>query len=142
MKALNLLVAEDNPDHAELIIDVLAECNKDNIIHHVFNGRELLNYLDSISNLNDGPIMLPDIILLDIKMPLVGGIDALKVLKSHSVYKTIPVIVLSTSAHDKDIADCYEQGANSYIVKPFESADFELKLHELNAYWANISELP
>lgn len=142
MKSLNILVAEDNDDHAELIIDALAESSHETQVHRVSNGRELLNYLDECLTPDVGPKRLPDIILLDIKMPLVSGIGALETLKSHAVYKTIPVLMLSTSAHDDDVEKCYQLGANSYIVKPFDHEQFEKKIQEVYRYWGDTSLLP
>jgi len=140
MKALDIVIAEDNDDHAEMIVESLEEYNPKNTITRCSNGEELLKLLEQRSAAQSGNP--PDLVLLDIKMPGLGGINVLRSIKSNATLKAIPVMMVSTSNHNADIRKCYELGANSYIVKPFDYKTFANKIHELNAYWAKVSETP
>ncbi len=136
---LNILLAEDNEDHAELIIDTLESFNISNRIVHVTNGEEVLDLLErSINN----PSLQPNLILLDLKMPRMDGITTLKHIRQMAAFKTIPVIMVSTSSIDIDIESCYAMGANSYITKPLQFEEFTRKIRELNLYWVLTSEIP
>jgi CheY-like chemotaxis protein len=139
-KPLNIILAEDNVDHAELMIETLEELNTHNRITHVHNGKELLAFLEE--TLAEGSEFTPDIILLDIKMPLLGGIETLASIKKNPAFKKLPVIMVTTSKNDKEISICYELGASSYITKPLHFEDFVRKMRELNKYWVNTTELP
>lgn len=141
MKPLRILIAEDNDDHAELIMDVLEESSCPSVVERKVNGRDLLDYIELLAAA--GPnVPLPELILLDIKMPLVNGISALEHLKKHPTLKKIPVIMLSTSANAEEVERCYGLGANSYIVKPFDHTEFEHKLRNLRGYWSETTLLP
>jgi len=139
MKSLHILVAEDNEDHAEMIIDALKEYNQNNIVTHFSNGALLMTYLMQLKKIKES---MPDLVLLDIKMPVMGGLEALKLIKDNVWLKHIPVIMVSTSDNELDIGRSYENGANSYILKPFSHADFVRKMHEINRFWVDISRLP
>lgn len=138
-KALNVLLAEDNADHAELIMDSLKDFNIDNQITHVSNGEDLLDCLEKALGDNS---RLPDLILLDLKMPRLDGKGALREIKNNPALRSIPVLVLTTSASQSEIEECYNYGACSYIIKPLNIEDLDRKLRDLNLYWVNTSELP
>ncbi|MDX1695394.1 MAG: response regulator [Ketobacteraceae bacterium] len=139
MKALTILLAEDNEDHAELIIESLRDFNVGNEVIHVADGQALIDYL---AELRDAPDRLPDLILLDLKMPRLDGKGALRIIKEDEVYRTIPVLVVTTSGNQVEIEECYKFGANSYITKPLKFDDFHRKIRDLNLYWVITSELP
>ena len=84
----------------------------------------------------------PDLILLDLKLPKVSGRQLLKELKSHDDFRRIPVIVLTTSSNPRDIVDCYDMGANSFITKPVEYTEFEQVVKTISSYWFGIAKLP
>jgi len=142
VKPLTILLAEDNHDHAELIIDTLEEFHLGNKIVHVTNGEDALKYLTELHVDEDGQTMKPDLVLLDLKMPRLDGIGTLRAIRQRTELQTLPVIVVSTSSTDKDVNECYELGANSYITKPIQFEEFTRKIRELNLYWVLTSELP
>lgn len=135
---LRVLLVEDNPAHAELIIRSLREHQIPSDIYHASDGEIALNYLfhrPPYQNLAENP--LPHIILLDIRMPKINGLDVLKEIKKDSQLKTIPVIILTTSEADQDIAKAYDHHANSYLVKPVDFQKFVQLMQEFGFYWLN-----
>ncbi|MCK4265760.1 MAG: response regulator [Thermoplasmata archaeon] len=138
-----IMLVEDNEDHLELTISALKEANMKNNIVALKDGREAIAYLKGegeYSNRKAHP--LPMLILLDLKMPRVGGKEVLKVIKGDERLRTIPVVMLTSSAMEKDIEDCYDLGANSYIVKPVSFGDFVEKVKSIPLYWLLINSLP
>lgn len=139
--SLVILLAEDNSDHAELIIEAFNSFDDDNIIYHVCNGEEALQYLDAAFSFA-GSRPVPDLIILDLKMHRLDGKNTLKSIRANPRTKHIPVIIISTSSADIDVNDCYQLGANSYISKSIDFDAFIKKMASLNEYWARISEIP
>jgi len=137
-REVELLLVEDNPNDAELTLRALRKNNLANTVVHVKDGAEALDLFfgDSAA---DGEIT-PKAILLDLKLPKVGGIEVLERLKSDERTKTIPVIVLTSSREDTDLQRCYELGVNSYIVKPVEFENFIKAVTELGFYWLLLNE--
>lgn len=142
IKPLTILLAEDNSDHAELIIETLKDFNLGNKIHHVENGEKALVYLNNEAPYEDQSYASPDLILMDQKMPMLDGLGTLKEIRRQDKFKHIPVIMISTSTVDAEIAQCFEAGANSYITKPLSFEDFSKKIRDLNLYWVLTSEIP
>ncbi|MDO6561328.1 response regulator [Paraglaciecola chathamensis] len=142
MEPLKILIAEDNDDHAEMIIDALEEHNPENKIERFINGQLLISYLEELTQRDDTESLMPDLILLDIKMPIMGGLQALKIIKQNIALRHIPTMIVSTSEYSLDIEKGYQYGANSYIVKPFDYADFARKICEVSRFWVDISEPP
>lgn len=141
MNALHILVAEDNEDHAEMIMDTLEDCNKNNKIIHFSNGELLIAHLFNVIALDTTEKQMPDLVLLDIKMPIMDGLEALKIIKNNAALKHIPVMMVSTSENAIDIEKSYKYGANSYIVKPFDYEGFAKKIGEVHHFWTDISEI-
>lgn len=138
-----ILLVEDNTSDASLTIMALKEKNLANNIVHVKDGQEALDYIFaegafSGRNIED----IPSVILLDLKMPRVNGIEVLQKIKSDERTKTIPVVVFSSSQEDPDVKTCYELGVNSYIVKPLEFESFMKVASELGLYWMLMNHLP
>lgn len=133
-KVVDILLAEDNQDDADLTIRALKKNNL-NSLHHVEDGVEALEFIFSSDGLNT-----PKLILLDVKMPRMSGIDVLKKLKSDQSTKSIPVVMLTSSKEEPDIRECYELGVNSYIVKPVEFDEFMKVVAELGVYWVNSNQ--
>lgn len=134
---VEIILVEDNPDDAALTIRALKKQNLANKLVHLKDGVEALDFVFGKGeyegrNVNN----IPKVILLDLKMPKVNGIEVLQKLKSTASTKMIPVVILTSSAEDPDIKRCYELGANSYIVKPVEFDDFTRKISDLGMYWA------
>ncbi len=133
---LEILLVEDNPNDAELTIRALKKKNLANKIIHLKNGAEALDFIFCEGNYKSRNINnKPKAILLDLKMPKVNGIEVLKKIKTDNRTKTIPVIILTSSAEDPDVKTCYELGVNSYIVKPVGFDNFSKAVADLGMYW-------
>jgi len=130
---MDILLVEDNPDHAELTRQVLDEGQVANQVYWVKDGREALDYLFRIGKYASAA--RPGLILLDINLPKVGGIDVLKAVKQDEDLRMIPVIMLTTSDREEEIVKSYSGGANSYITKPVKFQDFMEKVRALKFYW-------
>lgn len=135
-KITELLLVEDNLYDAELTLSALRKKNLANHVEHVEDGAEALDFIYTRGKFEyrkGRPH--PSLILLDLKMPKVNGIEVLEKLKSDPATKTIPVVVLTSSNEDPDIKKCYELGVNSYIVKPVDFEDFIATVIDLGLYW-------
>ena len=139
-RELDILLIEDNPDHVELILKTLEENNVLNEVYVVTNGEDALDFLYQRGKYADAP--RPGVILLDIKLPRVDGIEVLRQIKADAKLKPIPVVMLTTSAGEREIVESYNYGANSYIVKPVDFQQFAKVIKELKLYWMVISSLP
>lgn len=138
---VEIILVEDNPDDAALTIRALKKQNLANRLVHLKDGAEALDFMFGNGEYKGrNTSNIPKVILLDLKMPKVNGIEVLQKLKSEPATKVIPVVVLTSSAEDPDINKCYELGANSYIVKPVEFEDFTRKISELGMYWAVLNK--
>ena len=140
MKAIDILVIEDNDDHADLILDSLLQFNSENRVFRLPGGEDIIAMLNDRDSGKEWEY--PDIILLDLKMPRVDGIEVLRQLKSDPDWKKIPVVILTTSSIPKDINTCYELGANSFVSKPLSYTDFMNTVGRINRYWVDTSRLP
>lgn len=131
-----VMLVEDNVDHAELVIRTLEEHHISNKVLHFLDGQSALDYLlrrGDFSELTE--IERPHVILLDLRLPRVDGMDVLKAIKEDADLKTIPVVVLTTSEAEKDVARAYYNHANSYLVKPVGFDDFKKLMDDLGFYW-------
>ena len=137
---VDILLVEDNPDHVELILKALRDNNVLNEVHVVTNGEEALDFLYQRGEHADA--LRPGFILLDIKLPRVDGIEVLRRIKADPKLKSIPVVMLTTSAGEEEIVESYSCGANSYIVKPVDFEQFAKAIKELRLYWLVINRLP
>ncbi|MEX0685925.1 MAG: response regulator [Balneolales bacterium] len=140
---LEILLVEDNMSDAELAIRALNKKNLYNPIVHLKDGSEAVNYLFGKEKYSDRDLSIkPKVILLDLKMPKIDGIEVLRRIKLDENTKTIPVVILTSSNEDPDIKRCYELGANSYIVKPVEFDSFLESVSEVGLYWMVINRAP
>lgn len=140
---IEILLVEDNPQDAELTIRALKKYNLSNKMVHLKNGAEALDFLFSRGEYAGHMMMtIPKIILLDLKMPKINGLEVLREIKSHEKLKVIPVVVLTSSSEDPDIKECYRLGVNSYIVKPVAFSDFLAAVSELGLYWLLLNKPP
>ena len=138
---VEILFVEDNIDDANLTIRALAKSGFTNKLHHVKDGAEALDFMYCKGNYALRNIKeTPKLILLDLKMPKVSGMQVLEKIKSDPTFKSIPVVILTSSNEDPDIAKCYALGANSYIVKPVDSNNFFLAIKEIGMYWMILSQ--
>ncbi len=140
---IEILLVEDNPNDAELTLRALKKRHLANRIVHLKNGEEALDFIHGVNSFEGRDTRnQPKLILLDLKMPKVDGIEVLRNLKSNDVTKTIPVVVLTSSKEDPDIKICYELGVNSYIVKPVGFEAFINAISELGFYWLLLNQNP
>lgn len=140
---VEILFAEDSIDDANLTIRALTKSGFTNKIHHVKDGAEALDFIYckgiyASRNIKENP----KLILLDLKMPKVSGMQVLEKVKSDPDIKSIPVVILTSSKEDPDVVKCYALGANSYIVKPVDSNNFFHAIKEIGLYWMILSVPP
>ncbi|HOG18013.1 MAG: Response regulator rcp1 [Syntrophaceae bacterium PtaU1.Bin231] len=140
---IDILLVEDNPRDAEMTIRALKKRNLANPLHVVEDGEEALDFIfcrgayEGRTGLN-----LPKVILLDLKLPKVNGLEVLKALKSDERMKSIPVVVVTSSKEDPDIKAAYALGANSYVIKPVDFDDFLDAMSSLGLYWLLVNQPP
>ena len=142
-KAVEVLLVEDNPRDAELTIRALKRNNLANRLHHVEDGAEALDFLFGRGKYEgrlSGPV--PRVILLDLKLPKVSGLEVLRLMKGHHRLSTIPVVVVTSSAEDPDMQAAYHLGANSYVVKPVTFDEFMEAMSKLGVYWLILNHPP
>lgn len=140
---VEILLVEDNEGDAELTIRALRKNHLANKLVHLENGAEALDYIFGEGEYANRDISnLPKMILLDLNMPKVNGIEVLQKLKSDERTKMIPVVVLTSSKEDPDIIKCYKLGVNSYVVKPVEFDSFANAVSELGLYWMVLNQPP
>jgi two-component system response regulator len=138
---VEILFVEDSMDDATLTIRALAKSGFTNKLLHVKDGAEALDFIYCKGNYALRNIMeKPKLILLDLKMPKVSGMQVLKKVKSDPDFNSIPIVILTSSREDPDVKKCYSLGANSYIVKPVDSNNFFNAIKEIGMYWMILSE--
>ena len=143
MEQKNILLVEDNPDDIELARRAFKKVNINNNMVITHDGAETLEYLHGKGKYQGRNIEdLPRIILLDLKMPKVHGLEVLKHVRENQQTKYIPVIILTSSQDKKDVIRSYELGANSYIVKPIDFLKFSEVVQQIVIYWLTLNEQP
>ena len=131
-----VMLIEDNIDHAELVVRTLEDHLISNKVRHFLDGQSALDYLFRRGEFSEATeTQRPHVILLDLRLPRVDGIDVLKAIKEDANLKSIPVVVLTTSEAEKDVAKAYYNHANSYLVKPVGFEDFKKLMDDLGFYW-------
>lgn len=141
--AVEILLVEDNPQDLELALRALRKANLANRIQVARDGAEALDFIlcqgaYAARNVNESP----RVILLDLKLPKVDGLEVLARIKSDPRTRTIPVVVLTTSNEHRDLSESYRLGANSYIVKPVDFDQFTAAVRELGLYWLVLNQRP
>jgi two-component system response regulator len=136
LRALEILLVEDSDEDAELTLRALKKRRLANHVHRVRDGEEALEFLFGTGRYADRGASHPRVVLLDLKLPKVGGLEVLQAIRKDPRTATTPVVVLTSSAEDRDLAECYRLGANSYIVKPVEFTGFVEAVEQLGFYWA------
>ena len=140
---VEILLIEDNPDEAELAIRSLKKNNLANNLVHIDDGAEALDYIFCRGNYSEKDIsIVPKVILLDLKLPKVGGLEILRQVKNDSRTKIIPIVILTSSKEDSDLIEGYNLGVNSYIVKPVNFESFAKAIAELGFYWIILNQQP
>lgn len=141
LNEVEILLVEDNPNDAELALRALKKRNLANRVLHVKDGAEALEFLFADGSYNERQIEhAPRVVLLDLKLPKVDGLEVLRQIKADERTKAIPVVVLTSSREDSDLTECYKLGVNSYIVKPVEFENFSKVISELGFYWMLLNQ--
>ncbi len=140
--ALEILLVEDTDEDAELTLRALQKHRLANHVHRVSDGAEALEFLFGTGRYSNRGVGQPRVVLLDLKLPKVGGIEVLKAIRADPRTAVTPVVVLTSSAEDRDLDECYRLGANSYIVKPVEFSGFVEAVKQLGLYWAVLNHPP
>ena len=140
---INLLLVEDNDAHADLVKRSFEQQEIVAAIHHVDDGQKALDYIFNEGEYSDPrQYPSPHCILLDLRLPKVDGLEVLRRIKTNDSTKSIPVVVLTTSSADKDIAMSYEYHANSYVVKPMDFDKFKGLMDTIGSYWLDWNQNP
>ena len=134
MRKRRILLVDDNPHDVELALSAFQDCG-DHEVTVAGSGPEALAALQERRP-------LPDLILLDLKMPQMDGLAVLDAVRGAAATRSIPVVMLSTSGEERDIQDCYAHGASAYVIKPLDFKQFRGAMHTITAFWANLNRLP
>ncbi|MBI2295190.1 MAG: response regulator [Betaproteobacteria bacterium] len=141
-QSVEILLVEDNPTDAELTMRALRENNLANRVTWIKNGAEALDFLFCRGAYRSRKNDHPKLILLDLKLPKVDGIEVLRQIKSDEAAKMIPVVVLTSSAEERDIVESYRLGVNSYLVKPVDFEQFGETVAKAGLYWMLMNKTP
>ncbi|MFC2102183.1 response regulator [Bacteroidota bacterium] len=143
IRTVDILLIEDNPNDVELTLLALQSSKLANKIEVLRDGEEALDYLFGKGTFSSRDKSdLPRMILLDLKLPKVSGIEVLEKIKSDDHLRLVPVVVLTTSKEERDLVQSYHLGVNSYIVKPVDYQMFISVISEISQYWLTVNELP
>lgn len=137
-----ILLAEDNSRDVELTLAALAEHGLANEVVVVRDGEEALDFLYCRGSYSDRSSGNPAVVLLDLKMPKVDGLEVLRVVKADPAMRTIPIVMLTSSREDRDIVESYSLGVNAFVVKPVNFSQFIESVKQVGAFWAIINEPP
>ena len=137
-----ILLAEDNPNDVELTLTALHSLNLANEIVVVNDGSQALDFLLRRNGFSDRPAMPPAVILLDLRMPRVDGLEALRQIRADPETRTLPIVILTSSREENDLVKGYQLGANAYVVKPVDFEQFISAVSQLGVFWALVNEPP
>jgi CheY-like chemotaxis protein len=138
----HILLVEDDPRDAKLTLAALEEYNLANKVFVVQDGEAVLDYLYCREKFEKRDGGNPIVVLLDLKMPKVDGLEVLKIIKADEHLKSIPVVMLTSSRESPDLIECYKHGVNSYVVKPVDFGEFVTAVKQLGLFWAAVNEPP
>ena len=142
-KIKRILLAEDNPNDVELTLTALQECRLSNEVEVVADGAEALDYIYHRGvKYSSRATGLPCVILLDLKMPRVDGLEVLRCIKTDPAVRHIPVVMLTSSREEKDLVESYDLGVNAFVVKPVDFDQFLHAIKALGMFWAIVNEPP
>jgi CheY-like chemotaxis protein len=142
MPIKKILLVEDDPGDVELTLTALEDHHLANQVAVVRDGAEALDYLYRRGEFQTRAGGDPIVVLLDLKLPKVTGLEVLKILKADAQLKVIPVVVLSSSRETPDLEECYRHGVNAYVVKPVDFSEFMRAVQQLGVFWAAVNEPP
>src|ERR1700730_383899 len=137
-----ILLVEDSPRDAEMILDALDAHQLANAVVHVRDGAEALDYLSRRGQFTGRSDGQPALILLDLKLPKVDGLEVLRQIKGDAALKMIPVVMMTSSREEEDLLHSYQLSVNAYVVKPMKYQDFVEAVKQVGVFWAVINEMP
>jgi two-component system response regulator len=137
-----ILLVEDNPDDVELTLLAFEQSKIVNEIVVAKDGQEALDYLFAAGNHTGDPALLPEVVLLDLKLPKIDGLDVLRRMRADERTRRLPVVVLTSSKEEHDVLQSYDLGANSFVQKPVDFAEFIDAARHLGLYWLVLNEAP
>ncbi len=140
---IEILLVEDNPNDAELALRALKKNNLANNVIRVCDGEEALDFIFARGPFKDKKkLNIPKLILLDLKLPKINGLEVLKIIKNDPITKIIPIVVLTSSKEENDMIESYRLGVNSYIVKPVDFDKFIDSVKDIGLYWLLLNQQP
>ena len=143
LRPAEILLIEDNDFDAELMLRALQKNFRALLVHRLTDGQEALDYLAPLFSMHETQrFPLPKLILLDLKLPFISGLDVLKRIKHNPRTKAIPVVIFTSSTLQEDILECYKLGVNSFVAKPVEFNKFNQSVQEVGLYWLNLNQNP
>ena len=137
-----ILLVEDDPRDAQLTLRALSDCSLANRVTLVRDGVEAMEYLRYDGKYKTRRKENPAVVLLDVKMPRMDGMEVLKAIRSDIKLKTLPIVMLTSSREDPDLKECYALGVNAYVVKPVDFKEFIDSVKNIGIFWALINEIP
>ncbi len=140
--SVDILLVEDDPADVALVEHAFRKHHLTNPIHVVRDGAEGLDFVFRTGRYADRPERMSYVIILDVKLPLVDGIEVLRRIKGDPATRSIPVVMLTSSRENRDLAECYQLGVNSYVVKPVEFDQFDDVVRQLGCYWLLVNQPP
>jgi two-component system response regulator len=139
---VEILLVEDNPNDVELTLHALRKHNLANRIHVVRDGQEALDFLFCQGAYQDRDPVAPKVVLLDLKLPKVDGLEVLRQLRNDARTKVMPVVIMTSSRQERDVVATYKLGINSYIVKPVDFDQFSESVRQIGCYWLLLNQPP
>src|SRR5687767_2132027 len=139
---IDILLVEDNPDDTELTTHALSEGNNGLNLHHLKDGVEALNFIFDKRNHEEKSLSNIKLILLDLKLPKMDGLEVLRKIREDERTRALPVVILTSSREKRDITEAYKLGVNSYVVKPVGFDNYKKTLSTLAFYWGVVNEKP
>jgi CheY-like chemotaxis protein len=143
MHDVDILLVEDNPDDAALVVRALKKHNLGNKLIHLTDGEQALDFIFGKGKFDGREVASrPKVVLLDLKMPKIDGLQVLQAIREDPRTKAIPVVIMTSSREEKDIVDTYSSGVNAYVVKPVDFNGFSKAVAELGMFWLLVNESP
>ncbi len=143
MKAQKILLVEDNPDDEALTLRALKKCGVANHVDVVRNGQDAVDYLLAHGKFEGRDARdLPQLVLLDLKLPMLDGLEVLEIIRREETTRTLPVVIFTSSKEKSDLTQGYKLGVNSFVCKPINFAEFSESIRQLGLYWLLINEPP